>query len=190
MNNTGVVTSETFPLPSKGFIGFSKCSRRRMSRISRRSAPRIYLGFHPCFCGKLAFIHTSKMETAHSGPKQLELSVFRGGVQATKHACKATKEVPVAAPTGHCAQVVTQNNKRPEAEQNEHQDGNPRWAHVVALWRGRRIARAGIRRIHAMHALRVGMVKMMCLVQATRLSAFRSYTTTGFAFWRSHEKRV
>jgi hypothetical protein len=40
-----------------------------------------------------------------------------------------------------------------------------------------------------MHALRVGMVEMMCLVQATRLSALRSYTT-GFAFWRSHEKRV
>jgi hypothetical protein len=40
------------------------------------------------------------------------------------------------------------------------------------------------------HTLRVGMVEMMCLVQATRLSALRSYTTTGFAFWRSHEKRV
>jgi hypothetical protein len=39
------------------------------------------------------------------------------------------------------------------------------------------------------HALRVGMVEMMCLVQAPRLSALRSYTT-GFAFWRSHEKRV
>ena len=186
----GVVTPGAFPLPRKGFRQFPKCSRRRMYRLLQRCAPRIYLDFHPCFCGKLAFIHTSKRETAHSGPKQLGLSVFRGGVQATKHACKATKEVPVAAPTGHCAQVVTQNNKRPEAEQNEHQDGNPWRAHVVALWRGRRITRAGIRRIHAVHALRVGMVEMMCLVQATRLSALRSYTTTGFAFWRSHEKRV
>lgn len=185
----GVVTSETFPLPHTGFLGFLKCSRRRMSRISRQSAPRIYLGFHPCFWGKLAFIHTSKREIAHSGPKQSELSIFRSGVQATKHARKATKEVPVAAPTRYCTQVVTQNNKRPEAEQNEHQDGHPRRAHVVALWRGRRIARAGIRRIHAVHALRVGMVEMMCLVQAPRLSALRSYTT-GFAFWRSHEKRV
>jgi len=186
----GVVTPGVFPLPRKGFIALFKCSRRRMSRISRQSAPRIYLSFHPCFCGKLAFIHIWKREIAHSGPKQLELSIFRGGIQATKYASKATKEVPIAAPTGHCAQVVTQNNKRPEAEQNEHQDGHPRRAHVIALWRGRRITRAGIRRIHAMHALRVGMVEMMCLVQTTRLSALRSYTTTGFAFWRSHEERV
>lgn len=185
----GVVTPETFPLPRKGFIGFLKCSRRRMSRISRRSAPRIHLDVNRCFWGKLAFIHTSKREIAHYEPKQLELSIFRGGVQATKHERKATKEVPVAAPTRYCTQVVTQNNKRPEAEQNEHQDGHPRRAHVVALWRGRRITRAGIRRIHAVHALRVGMVEMMCLVQATRLSALGSYTT-GFAFWRSHEKRV
>lgn len=126
----------------------------------------------------------------NSGRKPPELSVFRGGVQTAEHTTKATKEVPVAVATRHCAQVVTQNDKGTEAEQNEHQDGHPWRAHVVALRGGRRIARAGIGCIHTVHTLRVGMVEMMCLVQATRLSALRSYTTTGFAFWRSHEKRV
>jgi hypothetical protein len=31
------------------------------------------------------------------------------------------------------------------------------------------------------------MVEMMRLVHTTGLGALRSYTTTGFAFWRSHE---
>ena len=106
----------------------------------------------------------SRGNVPNSGRKRPELSVFRGGVQTAEHTTKATKEVPVAAATGHCAQVVTQNNEGPEAKQNEHQDGHPWRAHVVALWRGRRIARAGIRRIHTVHALRVGMIEMMCLV--------------------------
>jgi len=44
-------------------------------------------------------------------PSEGWLAIFSGGKQTAKHHAQATKEVPVAASTGHKAEVVKQNDE-------------------------------------------------------------------------------
>ena len=114
--------------------------------------------------------------------------IFGGGKQPTKHTGKSAKEIPVATPTRYEAEVVKQNDYCAKPKQNEHQHGNPWWAHAYLSgdWWG--VARRGLSNGVAVHRLGVCVIKTMRLVQAVIwLRSLWSGASTGTSFVWRHE---
>ena len=100
-----------FPYPAKVFSS-PQSVLGAVCTVYCNAVPREFTSVLTVVSGENPPLSTqSRGNEPNSGRKPPELSVFRGGVQTAEHTTKATKEVPVAAATRHCAQVVTQDDE-------------------------------------------------------------------------------
>ena len=97
------------------------------------------------------------------------LVIFRGCVQPTQKGEQADRQVPVTAPTGHKTEVIEQNHECTEAQENEHQNGDPWRALLCVLRHGRGVA-----------AVRVHGWFVMPKVQARLVATLWGYASARF----------